>query len=365
MFVVHGVGAPNHSIAYEEQQHMSIYAKYPAGYYVYYYLRQTTSSRAAAGTPYYVGKGYGMRAWKYHTHTVRVPKDKSLILIISEGLTEEQAFKIESLHIKLWGRIDLSTGILHNKTNGGDGASGTIRSQETRDKIRQTLKSRPGRKHSEHTKQLIAERNRQRVIDPELKARMTVGLAKGRGRKSEETKRKISEAHKGVPLSDDHRESLKKAWATRDRTPHNKGKTSPRISCIHCRVCVSTCHLTTHQKYHCENIIEKTKTKSRNFWHTEESKLKISMAKKGSRHSEETKNLIGEKGKGRTPHNKGVTEERIICSICDRGIAKSHYDRHTSNCTSTKDQCRHCLRFFTKKYTSQHEKKCKLRSPET
>lgn len=230
---------------------MTIYKTYPPGYYVYYYLRNISSKRAPAGTPYYVGKGQGKRAWSYHTKTVRIPKDKSMIVIISSGLTEEQAFRIESLHIQLWGRIDLDTGILHNKTNGGEGASGTVRSQTTRDKIRNTLKAKPGKKHSEETKKLISERNKQRIWTPEARAKMLDNLTKGRGAKSDATKHKISQRRRGLPFSEEHKESLKKAWSNRDRTPHNKGQSSPKVSCVHCRKYLSASHLTTHQKYYC------------------------------------------------------------------------------------------------------------------
>ncbi len=230
---------------------MNIYQKYPEGYYVYYYLRNKDSSRANTGTPYYVGKGNGKRAWSYHTKTVRVPKDKSLIIIVAEGLTEEQAFKIECLHIRLWGRIDLTSGILHNKTNGGDGASGVIKSDATRRKTSLTLKGRPGRKQSAYTCQLIGQRNKERVLTPDAEAKMLANLEKGRGKKTEATKQKMSETKTGIPLSEQHKSSLKTAWQTRDRTPHNKGKTSPKVSCVHCRRCISASHITTHQKYHC------------------------------------------------------------------------------------------------------------------
>ena len=230
---------------------MSIYQQYPEGYYVYYYIRNKDSLNGTFGTPYYVGKGSGNRAWKSHTKTVKTPKDKSFIHIVCKGLTEEQAFMIEKLHIKLWGRIDIKTGVLLNKTAGGEGASGTIRSPETREKIRKTLQSKPGRKHTEKTKKLISERNKQRVLSPETQTRMLSGFIKGRGPKSQQTKNNISKALVGRNFSEDHKASLKNAWKHRNKTPHNKETKNPRACCIQCKKDLSIYHLGPHQKYWC------------------------------------------------------------------------------------------------------------------
>jgi hypothetical protein len=93
-------------------------------FYVYQYLREKDSPNGKAGTPYYVGKGCGNRI--YSKHNVSVPKDNSRIIIIADSLEEDVAFQMEIDTIKQYGRIDTGTGILRNRTNGGEGTSGRV-----------------------------------------------------------------------------------------------------------------------------------------------------------------------------------------------------------------------------------------------
>jgi|SRR5665213_330841 len=85
-------------------------------YYSYLWLR------ASDGSPYYAGKGSGRRAVKGY-HGVHRPSDKSRILIFPM-LNEAEAFASEVALIELFGRKDLGTGCLRNRTNGGEGTSG-------------------------------------------------------------------------------------------------------------------------------------------------------------------------------------------------------------------------------------------------
>jgi hypothetical protein len=167
-------------------------------FYTYAYLRDD-------GSPYYIGKGIGNRAYSKHRKHIKVP-NKNRILILKNNLTEEDAFKHEIYMISVFGRKDLGNGILINLSNGGDGVSGYKHtglskykmqikaldrppvSKETKEKISKTLKGRKKSPLSEEQKKKISETKKKNFKEGKYK---TPNGMLGKKHK-EETKKKMS-----------------------------------------------------------------------------------------------------------------------------------------------------------------------------
>ena len=155
-------------------------------YYTYAYLREDK-------TPYYIGKGKGSTIYSTNRKGLKPPKDKSRIIYLKQNLTEEEAFRHEIYMIDVFGRIDLGTGILRNLTDGGEGPSGAIISEEDRRKRSEALK---GHIVSEETRRKLSEANKDKILSEEHKRKMSEAH-KGKIC-SEETRKKLSEAKKGI-----------------------------------------------------------------------------------------------------------------------------------------------------------------------
>ena len=130
-------------------------------YYVYQYLRED-------GTPYYIGKGKGNRAYVKHIG-IQTPKDKDRIQIIAHKLSSAEAYQLEEKLILQYGRKDLGTGTRRNSTNGGSGIIGL----------------------SENAKKKIGAAHKGKIV-------------------SAETREKMSKAQKGIPKSEETKSRMRK-----------------------------------------------------------------------------------------------------------------------------------------------------------
>ena len=86
------------------------------------------------GTIFYIGKGYGNRAWKtsnrnnFWQNTVNKHGTYQVVLL-HEHLSEDEAFLKEKEEIAFWGRRS-EGGFLINLTDGGEGTSGYVYTAE-------------------------------------------------------------------------------------------------------------------------------------------------------------------------------------------------------------------------------------------
>jgi hypothetical protein len=134
-------------------------------FYTYAWLREN-------GTPYYVGKGKGNRAYSRRRKGCP-PRER--VLILKQNLTEEEALKHEIYMIYVLGRKDQNEkGILINLTNGGEGTSGLVRSQAQKEQHSQfMLKNNPmaGTKRPEHSTLMTGDNNPMKLLENREKIR--------------------------------------------------------------------------------------------------------------------------------------------------------------------------------------------------
>ena len=223
-------------------------------FYAYIHVRPSADANGA----FYVGKGRGRRSHDFtrrnphHRHIIDKYGPKNIDVARIECSSEASAFDLERGLIKCLRSMKVE---LANVTEGGEGVSGLRHSEAARAKMSADRKGRShraetrvkmaatrggqnnaffGRRHSEETKQKIAEtkkanptgywRGKQRPDD--TKAKISKALTGRVGTKhTEASKAKLSAARKGMkfgPLSPETRTkisiAIKEAWRKRKQT---------------------------------------------------------------------------------------------------------------------------------------------------
>ena len=124
----------------------------------------------------------------------------------------------------MFGRMDLGTGILRNKSDGGDGSSGVIVSPETRRKRSERMK---GVTRPQWIYDKIAASNRGKTASAETRAKQSAAR-KGKTC-TEEHKRKVSEAKKGFKHTEEAKQKMSAARKGKKLSPEHVEKISKSI----------------------------------------------------------------------------------------------------------------------------------------
>lgn len=194
--------------------------------YVYRHIREDKNH------PFYIGIGSDSEYKRASSHSGRnkywvniIKKTNWYFEIMIDDISWELACEKEKEFISIYGRVNKKNGILCNLTDGGEGALGTVVSEETRKKISEKAKGKvahnKGKKMPEHQIEILRKINKGRP-------------SWNKGKKmSEEARRKNSLSKKGLMVGEKHPMWGKKMpdyikqilrIANENREPWNKGR---------------------------------------------------------------------------------------------------------------------------------------------
>lgn len=224
------------------------------GFYVYQLRAETEEC------PFYIGKGQGNRKYQHFQGARRGTKSlkdskirkyekagvKVLIEVLFRSEKEEECFALEVELIKLYGRRDKGLGCLTNQTDGGEGRSGAVLSNDQKRKMSEIMTGRlrsaehcksisrvkKGHEVSEATRAKISQSLTGRKLHPDHVERLREAST---GRVcSEETKAKISVAHRGRSVPEDQKIRISQTLKglKRDETSVDKGSKYSRQTAI-------------------------------------------------------------------------------------------------------------------------------------
>jgi hypothetical protein len=297
-------------------------------YYVYAWIRPD-------GTPYYIGKGKGRRAFAKRRQLNPPPLDR--IQLLHVGLSEVEAFSIEKQLIAYYGRRDNGTGILRNLTDGGEGISGFKMPKDVVDAMASRLRGKPLK---DSTKKKLSDFHKGKPKS--LESRIKLSNSRKGIRFSEDHRKNISKAQKGRVLSDAQKTRLREirkpiSEKTRAKLSESmKGKPKSREAVEkHRQAMIGRKHTEEHRANlraaRAGRVIK------------EETKRKLSDALRGRKHSDETKSKISKKAKARliSPEHRAKLREGLnslpdkLCSYCGRMFRPWSYTRyHGDKCPS-------------------------------
>lgn len=204
-------------------------------FYVYVWRRPD-------GVPFYVGKGRGRMAYNIYDRSPEFSEIHSrggcTVEIVDEFVHESQALAYEVELIARYGRSAIG-GTLVNKTDGGDGCAGHIKTADTIEKWRaknvgrkrskeagtRISAAKMGHPVSEETRAKISSAARKRFEDPEERERMRIIASNVNA----DARAKMSIAQKKRFEDQDARHLLATYWRGRSHTDVAKAKISATL----------------------------------------------------------------------------------------------------------------------------------------
>jgi hypothetical protein len=197
--------------------------------------------------PFYIGKGQGRRAYAHGNETRQYNSFKENVInaIIEAGgkhgveiiewfETEDEAYSKEIYLIEKYGRRDIDeNGILVNRVLGGGGVTGRVVSDETRKKISEAHRGktrRSGYRLTDDHKKKISESHKGKVCDTSHLQTQEIVQKRAdslRGYKhTVETRARMSESHLGKDLSEEHKRNIAKSLTGITRSKTQRKKIS-------------------------------------------------------------------------------------------------------------------------------------------
>lgn len=214
-------------------------------FYVYLHRKKTNND------VFYVGKGFGKRAWKKTSRSEYWKRIENkygrIVEIVKDGLQENEAFELEKEVIAFYGRKNLC-----NLNDGGYGgtnpsqetrlkmsvakkgkksspetiekkriaSTGRKHSEETKEKISLYLKGKSGKKHTKETKEKLRQINLGKILSPETCKKISESKKGKVGRKlTDEAKNNLRLANIGRILSEESKKKIGDANRGRKHTP--------------------------------------------------------------------------------------------------------------------------------------------------
>jgi hypothetical protein len=231
------------------------------GYYTYMLVDPRNN------LPFYVGKGTGRRCYQHLTearsgrnnsHKCNVIRKilslgmEPVIKVVDSGLTEAVAFELEEFLIQELGRHDKSSGHLTNKTNGGEGASGAIRTHEMKRKI-SAFVTENNPMHRDEVRLKTSGKNHWNYGQPAA----NLGMKWTDEQRAAQSKRFSGEHHNlfGKPCSEARKAAIKAATTgVKKSTTINMRKPRSKVECPHCGKVGGS---NTMHRWHMDNCKEK------------------------------------------------------------------------------------------------------------